>query len=175
MLICILLRYSIIFSKRSPALILVICLLFVWFSIHIFAFLPTKLPVITNVLLYMLLAIVDINKLTILSDTLGVFHLSKKVPEFLSVILHRDFTFSITLLTFANVYLTTLKRSIKIGISLYTFSFILCTGQFLRFNGAVTYEGWNIFYEYLLIIVLMLITYWFGRLFIHLQQKEKSL
>jgi hypothetical protein len=156
-------------------LILVICLLSVWFSIYIFAFLPTKLSVITNVLLYMFLAIVDINKLTILSDTIGVFHLSKKVPEFLSMILHRDFTFSLTLLTFANVYLTTLKRSTKIGISLYTFSFILCTGQFLRLNGAVTYERWNIFYECLLIISLMIITYWFGRLLIHLMQRERTL
>lgn len=85
----------------------------------------------------MLLAIVDINKLTILSDTLGFFQLSKKVPEFLSMIVHRDFTFSITLLTFANVYLTTLKRSTKIVISLYTFSFIFGTGQFLRLNGAI--------------------------------------
>lgn len=156
-------------------MILVICLIFVWFSIHIFAFLPNKLSVITNVLLYMLLAIVDINKLTILSDTLEVFHLSKKVPEFLSMILHRDFTFSLTLLTFANVYLTTVKRSTKIGISLYTFSFILCTGQFLRLNGAVTYERWNIFYECLLIISLMIITYWFGRLLIHLMQRERTL
>ncbi len=156
-------------------MILVICLIFVWFSIHIFAFLPNKLSVITNVLLYMLLAIVDINKLTILSDTVGVFHLSKKVPEFLSMILHRDFTFSITLLTFANVYLTTLKRSTKVGISLYTFSFLLGTGQFLRFNGALTYERWNIFYECLLIISLMIITYWFGRLLIHLMQRERSL
>jgi hypothetical protein len=156
-------------------LILVICLLFVWFSIHIFAFLPNKLSVITNVLLYMLLAIVDINKLTILNDTLGVFQLSKKVPEFLSIIVHRDFTFSITLLTFANVYLTTLKRSTKIGISLYTFSFILGTGQFLRLNGAVTYERWNVFYECLLIVSLMILTYWFGRLLIRLKQKERSL
>ncbi|MDQ0872556.1 FlaA1/EpsC-like NDP-sugar epimerase [Paenibacillus sp. V4I3] len=156
-------------------MILVICLLFVWFSILIFAVLPNKLSVITNVLLYMLLAIVDINKLTILSDTLGLFQLSKKVPEFLSVILHRDFTFSITLLTFANVYLTTLKRSIKIGISLYTFTFLLCTGQFLSLNGAITYVKWNIFYECLLIVSLMIFTYWAGRLFIHLKQKERSL
>ncbi len=156
-------------------MILVICLISVWFSLHLFAFLPNKLSVVTNVLLYMLLAIVDINKLTILSDTLGVFHLSKKVPEFLSVILHRDFTFSITLLTFANVYLTTLKRSTKIGISLYTFSFILCTSQFLRLGGAITYEKWNIFYECLLIISLMILTYCFGRLFIHLEQRERSL
>lgn len=156
-------------------MILVICLLFVWFSIHLFAFLPNKLSVVTNVLLYMLLAIVDINKLTILSDTVGVFHLSKKVPEFLSVILHRDFTFSITLLTFANVYLTTLKRSTKIGISLYTFSFIMCIGQFLRFNGAITYERWNIFYECLLIVSMMVLTYWIGRMLKHLQQKERSL
>ncbi|NRF89919.1 hypothetical protein HQN89_02555 [Paenibacillus frigoriresistens] len=156
-------------------MILVICLLFVWFSILIFAFLPNKLSIITNVLLYMLLAVVDINKLTILSDTLEVFQLSRKVPEFLSMILHRDFTFSITLLTFANVYLTTWKRSTKAGITLYTFSYLFCTGQFLRFNGALTYERWNIFYECLLIISLMIITYWFGRLLIHLQQKEKSL
>ncbi|MDQ0903336.1 MULTISPECIES: hypothetical protein [unclassified Paenibacillus] len=156
-------------------MILVICLLFVWFSIHIFAFLPNKLSVITNVLLYMFLAVVDINKLTILSDTIGVFQLSKKVPEFLSMILHRDFTFSLTLLTFANVYLTTLKRRTKIGISLYTFSFILCTGQFLRLNGAVTYVKWNIFYECLIIVSLMILTYWFGRLLIHLMQKERSL
>lgn len=156
-------------------MILVICLLFVWFSIHIFAFLPNKLSIITNVLLYMLLAIVDINKLTILSDTLGVFQLSKKVPDFLSIILHRDFTFSITLLIFANVYLTTLKRSTKIGISLYTFTFLLCTGQFLSFSGAITYVRWNIFYESLLIVSLMIVTYWFGRLLIYLQRRERSL
>jgi hypothetical protein len=156
-------------------LILVICLLFVWFSILIFAFLPNKLSVITNVLLYMLLAIVDINKLTILSDTIGVFQLSKKVPEFLSMILHRDITFSLTLLTFANVYLTTLKRSTKIGISLYTLSYLMSTGQFLRFNGVLTYERWNIFYECLLFVSMMVLTYWIGRMLQHLQQKERSL
>ncbi|KRE46220.1 hypothetical protein ASG85_30250 [Paenibacillus sp. Soil724D2] len=156
-------------------MILVICLFFVWFSIFIFAFLPTKLSVITNVLLYMFLAVVDINKLTILSDTIGVFQLSKKVPEFLSMIIHRDFTFSLTLITFANVYLTTLKRSTKIGISLYTFSFLLGTSQFLRFHGVLTYKRWNIFYECLLLISLMIITYWFGRLLIHLMQRERTL
>ncbi|SDO00265.1 hypothetical protein SAMN04487897_10736 [Paenibacillus sp. yr247] len=160
--------------EGEPGLNFVIILFFVWLSIHVFTALPNKLPVITNVLLYMCLAIVDINKLTILSDMFKLFQISNKIPEFLSVILHRDFSFSITLLTFANVYLTTSNRRVKIGISPYTFSFLFVIAQILRWTGAITYLKWNIFYECLLILTMMILTYRIGRWLMHLKQKEIS-
>ncbi|MEC0230369.1 hypothetical protein [Paenibacillus alba] len=151
---------------------LVLCLIFAWFSIFVFAALPNKLSITTNVLLYMILAIVDINKLTLLSHVLHFFQLSTQIPKFLSVIVHRDLTFSLTLLTFANVYLTTPKSLTKIGISLYSYAFLVGSGQWLRWTGAITYVKWNIFYECLLILLLHVLVYGMGRWLLAIKQKE---
>lgn len=155
-------------------MVLVTSLIFVWFSIHVLAGLPKKLPLVVNVLLYMLLAIVDINKLTLITDVWDLFIIRNNVPAFLSVICYRDFTFSLTLLTFANVYFTTSKSLTKIGISLYTFLFLFFGALSLRWTGALIDLHWNAFYEAVCLLVMMLVTYGFARWALHLMRKEMS-
>ncbi len=59
------------------------------------------------------------------------------------MILHNDFTVTFVILTFANVFLTTSKASIRWGISIYTFLFQLFLGMLLRWNHVLTDTGWN--------------------------------
>jgi len=92
---------------------LVVTLIWMWISVHAFAALPRKLPPRVNVLLYMALSVIDINKFTLFGFTYKLYVYNTKVPEFLSAVVHRDFTFSIAMLTFANVCLTTNRRAVK--------------------------------------------------------------
>ncbi|MBP1964061.1 hypothetical protein [Paenibacillus aceris] len=155
-------------------MVLVIFLVIVWFSIHLFAALPNKLPLITNVLLYMILSIIDINRITIISNDLGWYQISTRVPQFLSVILHRDFTYCLTLLTFANVYLTASKRLTKVIISLYTFTFLFLCSKILRWTGAIIDLKWNFIYECITLLSMMFLAYWLGRWLRYMKRKEMS-
>ncbi|MDD9270579.1 hypothetical protein ACFPES_26340 [Paenibacillus sp. GCM10023248] len=148
--------------------------MFVWLSIHVLAGLPNKLPLVFNVLLYMLLSIVDINKLTFMSDVWDLFLISNEVPAHLSVIGYRDFTFSLTLLAYANVFFTAVKPLTKLGISLYTFLFLYLSASALRWTGAITDLSWNGFYETACLAIMMLLTYGFSRLLLRLMRKEMS-
>jgi hypothetical protein len=152
------------------ALVVFICL--AWCSC--FLFIETKkLPLSANFLLYMALSIIDINKLTIISFKFKLFQTSEKIPLFLSLILYREFIFTITLLTFANIYLAANNRSIKIGITLCTVAFILLIAQSLRWFGIVKDIKWNSLYELITIVCLMAISLWFGQLFTKMARKER--
>ncbi|MFC5651167.1 hypothetical protein ACFPYJ_19055 [Paenibacillus solisilvae] len=153
-------------------MVIVIFLLFAWFCIHVLISLPCKLPFVTNVLLIMTIEIVLINKLTIIGFNLRLFEINMRVPQFLSLILHNDFTVTFILLTFANVFLTTSKASVRLGITAYTFFLQQVTGLALRWNGVLTDNGWNIVMESVMIVLVMAYTLLMGALFKRMSSKE---
>ncbi|MZQ82963.1 hypothetical protein GQF01_12690 [Paenibacillus sp. 5J-6] len=136
--------------------------------------LPKKLPLKTNVLLYMVLSIIDINWMALLSNNLNLYRFSTQIPEFLSVILYRDFVYGFTLITFANVFLTASRLLVKVFISLYVFLFLLICCLILNGTEAVTNVKWNIYYECVVLLIMMVLTYYLGRWLLYLTRKERS-
>jgi hypothetical protein len=143
-----------------------------WFSVLSFACLPRKMPAVASVLLYMGLAIIDINKFTIFSYRLKLYEISNEVPGFLSMVIFRDVTFSFAMLTFANAYLTAETKKIKIIATVCTFFFIFSTSQALRMFHVVTYKKWGIPQEIIIISTLMIISLLLGWLFKSMAAKE---
>lgn len=156
----------------ASKMVIVLFLLFAWFCIHVLISLPNKLPFVTNVLLFMAIEVVLINKLTIIGFNLRLFEINMSIPHFLSLILHNDFTVTLLLLTYANVFLTTSKTSVRWGISVYAFFFQLAIGLALRWNGVLTDHGWNIVIESVMIVLVMAYTLLMGTLFQRMSSKE---
>lgn len=154
-------------------MVVVIFLLFAWFSIHVMAALPNKLPLVVNFLLFMAIEVILTNKLTIIGLNLKLFRINTtSIPHFLSMILHNDFTVTFVILTFANVFLTTSKAGIRWGISIYTFLFQLFLGMLLRWNHVLTDTGWNSAMESVMIVIVMAYTLLMGSLFQRMASKE---
>ncbi|RTE09399.1 hypothetical protein EJQ19_12430 [Paenibacillus whitsoniae] len=147
--------------------------MFAWYCILLQITLPSKLPLFVNLLLFMAIEVILTNKLTIIGYNLGLFQINtKSIPHFLSMILHNDLTVTFVLLTFANVFLTTTKVSIRWAISVYAFLFQLLIGAMLRWNYVLIDTGWNFGMESIMILVVMIYTLLLGYLFQRMAYKE---
>jgi hypothetical protein len=155
-------------------LVLVFFLVLAWCCLHVLVTLPKKLPIMTNVLLYMVLSIIDINRMAVFSDNLSMYRFSTQIPEFLAVILYRDLIYCFTLITFANVFLTASRLLVKVFISLYSFIFLLICCLILSRTESVINLTWNIYYDSITLLIMMLLTYCLGRGLLHLTRKERS-
>lgn len=154
-------------------LVVVIFLFFAWLCIMVQVSLSKKLPLSVNLLLFMAIDVILTNKLTISAFNLNLFKINtNSIPHFLSMILHNDFTVTFVLLTFANVFLTTSKSSIRWGISIYTFLFQIFIGATLRWNHVLTDKDWNFVMESVMIVIVMTYTLLLGRLFQRMASKE---
>ncbi|TFE24717.1 hypothetical protein E2980_15360 [Cohnella luojiensis] len=153
-------------------MVVVIFILFAWFCIQVLIGLLRKLPLVVNFLLFMAIEVVLINKLTISYNNLKLFKINTSLPLFIALILHNDFTVTFVLLAFANVFLTTPKTSVCIGISIYTFLFQILIGFALRWNHVLIDKDWNFFKESMMIIILMVYTLLLGRIFQRMASKE---
>lgn len=153
-------------------MVVVIFVLFAWFCIHVLILLSRKLPLVVNFLLFMAIEAVLINKLTISYYNLKLFKVNTSTPHFIALILHNDFTVTFVLLTFANVFLTTPKTGVRIGISSYTFLLQILLGFELRWNHVLTNINWNFLQESLMILILMAFTLFCGRIFQRMASKE---
>jgi hypothetical protein len=138
-------------------MLLTIYLILAWFTLQVLLSLPRKLPVSANVLLYLAISIIDINKLTIISVKYHLIEINTKLPYFLTVIVHRDIIFTLSFLIFANVYTTSSSNGVKWFVMFFTFGFQLLTLSALRYFGAITLNGWNIYCDMITVSLLMLI------------------
>lgn len=150
--------------------VLFICL--AWISILNFIGLFRKLPLVVNSLLFMAIDIVLTNKLTIIGFNLRSFQLNTGILHFIALILHNDFIVTFVLLTFANVFLTTQKIAVRIGITLYAFFVQILLGLALRWNDVLIDKDWNFFKESIMILFLMLFTLALGRIFQRMARNE---
>ncbi|WP_373228887.1 hypothetical protein [Cohnella sp.] len=153
-------------------MVVVIFVIFAWFCIHVLTGLPRKLPLVVNFLLFMAIEVVLTNKLTISSINLKIFKINMSIPHFIALILHNDFTVTFVLLAFANVFLTTKRASVCIGISIYTFLFQILVGFALRWNHVLIDKEWNFLKESIMIIFVMAYTLLWGRIFQRMASKE---
>ncbi|WP_309121936.1 hypothetical protein [Paenibacillus sp.] len=153
---------------------LVVVLLQMWVVIHGLASLPDKLPLKVNVLLYMAVAVIDINKFTLLSFTYKFYTVDTKVPEFLAAVLHRDVTFSLVMLAFANAFLTAGTRRGKAIAAIAAFSYLLATGYSLRWMGVIRDVRWNFLLECATIAAIMGATVLLAAGLLKIWEKEKG-
>lgn len=140
-------------------MLLLTVILLAWLLIHALALLPRKLSAAANVLLYIVLSIIDINKLALLSFRYRVYEIDERVSHFLAVMLYRDTVFTLALLLFANVAATDRTAGGRLAAAAACFAFLLGTGMLLRAEGAIQDRNWNLGYESLTIAILIGIAY----------------
>ncbi|MDQ1912145.1 hypothetical protein RAC89_17300 [Paenibacillus sp. GD4] len=145
-----------------------------WYTLQLMMALPRKLPLAVNVLTYMILSIVDINKFTYCTHTLQFVRISHEIPKFLSVILHRDIIFTLSLLIFANVVLTARSAKIKWGMTLYTFVFCIADLILMRSLGIIETEMRIIFCNMAIILILMGLSLLTAKWLLKLEQRRRA-
>ena len=160
--------------------LVVLCMTLTLFSILavlmilFFASIPRRLPASTNLLLYLGLSIIDINKVTILSFRFGLFRISKDIDHFLAFIIHRDIVFSLTLISFANLYLKATSLSQRIGITAYTLLFLFGLHTSMRVFDILTYQRWGIVQELLQLSAMMAVAIVLGLIFHNMHRKDTA-
>lgn len=159
-------------KKGVAALVVVIFVLFAWFCTQVLLNLRRKLPLVVNFLLFMAIEVLLTNKLTITGFNLKLFEMNQSIPHFIALILHNDFTVTFVLLAFANIFLTSPKSSVRIGITVYAFLIQLLLGLALRWNHVLIDKDWNFFKESLMILVVMVYTLFWGKIFQRMASKE---
>jgi len=151
---------------------LVVALFWLWLSLHVLAALPRKLPLQVNLVLYLALSVIVINKFTILGFKLKLYTYNTSVPDFLAAVVNRDFTMTLTLIAFANACIAAATpRGRWLAIAFFL-AFLIAACQSLRWTGVVEDRHWNAYYDALLNMVMMTIAYGLARLFRHLWNKE---
>ena len=151
---------------------LVVALFWLWLSLHVLAALPRKLPLQVNLVLYLALSVIVINKFTILSFKLKLFTYSTSVPDFLAAVVNRDFTMTLTLIAFANACVTATTPKWRWLAAAFFLLFLVASCQSLRRTGVVKDHHWNAYYDALLNVGMMAIAYGLARLFQHLWNRE---
>lgn len=129
-----------------------------WLAILVFVLLPEKVNKVTNVIVYFVTSIVDINKLTLNLSTYSLIKPIISYSNWLALVVYRDITMSLILLIFVNVFFTTTNRKRKWGVTILTFLLLLGGSQLLRILSIIQYTGWTIFYEMLCLGALIGIT-----------------
>ncbi len=145
-------------QKERVYLSLVYITITAWLTILFFALLPQKVGSVTNVIVFFVTAIVDINKLTLNISTFSLIKPVVSYSNWLALVVYRDITMSIILLIFVNVYFTSKNKRRKWEITILTFFLLVAGSQLLRALNIIQYKGWTIFYEMLCIGALIGIT-----------------
>ncbi|MCM3600017.1 hypothetical protein M3175_04675 [Robertmurraya korlensis] len=145
-------------QKERVYLSLVYITITAWLTILFFALLPQKVNRVTNVIVFFVTSIVDINKLTLNISTFSLIKPIVTYSHWLALVVYRDITMSIILLIFVNVYFTTQAKRGKWGITILTFFLLLAGSQVLRAYNIIQYTGWTIYYEIICIAALIGIT-----------------
>ncbi|MGI8386223.1 hypothetical protein [Robertmurraya sp. P23] len=145
-------------QKERVYLSLVYITITAWLTILFFALLPQKVNRATNVIVFFVTSIVDINKLTLNLSTFSLIKPIISYSNWLALVVYRDITMSVILLIFVNVYFTTKEKRGKWGITILTFFLLLAGSQVLRALNIIQYTGWTIYYEILCIGALIGIT-----------------
>lgn len=145
-------------QKERVYLSLVYITITAWLTILFFALLPQKVNRVTNVIVFIVTSIVDINKLTLNMSTFSLIKPIISYSHWLALVVYRDITMSVILLIFVNVYYTRKEKRGKWGITILTFFLLLAGSQVLRALNIIQYTGWTIYYEILCIGSLIGIT-----------------
>lgn len=153
-------------------MILTLFIVGAWLSVLCFACLPKKLPAVVNALLYLSLSIIDINRLTIFISLVDMYKYSKKMPEFISFVVNRDIVTTVTLIAFANAYLTAETRKKRIAAALLSYLYLIGINVLLHAFHVLNGNYRNALLDLLCYGILMVISVLLGRFFMRITKKE---
>jgi hypothetical protein len=146
-----------------------------WLSVMVLVCLPRKLSAVSNVLLYMTLSIVDINKFTLLTYRFRLIEVKRDAASYITTVIYRDVVFSFALMIFANIWLTAPKGRARALAAAAVFLYLFTVSLSLRWTHVYTYRKWGVPQEALMIGSLMVIVLWLGKWVRFLDRSEVHL
>lgn len=129
-----------------------------WLTVAIFTFLPYKMSVAANILNYLMIAVVDINKISFLAFHYQCIEISSDTIRFISFIVYRDIIFSFLLLILVNIWFAFHHKWIRFLAAVGTLGIIAILRVLLSSLSIFTYKHWSFIHELLMDVVMLLLT-----------------
>ncbi|MEW9110597.1 hypothetical protein ACQCT6_03935 [Cytobacillus gottheilii] len=137
--------------------LLIMCVI-AWLTVAIFTFLPYKMSVAANILNYLMIAVVDINKISFLAFHYQCIEISSDTIRFISFIVYRDIIFSFLLLILVNIWFAFHHKWIRFLAAVGTLGIIAILRVLLSSLSIFTYKHWSFIHELLMDVVMLLLT-----------------
>ncbi|KAB2330644.1 hypothetical protein [Bacillus mesophilum] len=137
---------------------LIIMCVIAWFTVAIFIFLPYKMSVAANILTYLMIAVVDINKISFLAYHYQCIKISSDTIRFISFIVYRDIIFSFLLLILVNIWFAYDHKWIRFLSAVSILGTISILRAVLSSLSIFTYEHWSYIQELIMDVVMLFLT-----------------
>lgn len=143
-------------------------------SITLFVTMRKSLSIVENTFVYLLVLIININATWIINEELKLIDVTEETASYVGFLLERSLIIPILfVITFNYFYRNITPRAIMItGFILLIFTLLL--GKFSNMLNIYHYRQWNLFYEALYILGLLLIIFVLHKGFRRLMRKEKG-
>ncbi|MDT3765702.1 hypothetical protein [Priestia filamentosa] len=143
-------------------------------SITLFVTMRKSLSIVENTFVYLLVLIININATWIINEELKLIVVTEETASYVGFLLERSLIIPILfVITFNYFYRNITPRAIMItGFILLIFTLLL--RKFSNMLNIYHYRQWNLFYEALYILGLLLIIFVLHKGFRRLMRKEKG-
>ena len=141
-------------------MVLDLFILIAWLIISVYVFVPKKLSMEENILLFFFFTIITINIFTILDLNLNLIQHSHNVVMFISFWLHRNIVIPLSLIIFVNLILTLKSRLEKIITTVIVFLIVYLVDLLAFGIGLMTCYSSNLYFASAIVLaVLMLLAF----------------
>lgn len=144
--------------KEGVAMELMLMCIIAWLTVAVFTFLPRKMSIAANILTYMMLAVVDINKISFLAFNFQYIEISSDTIRFISFLVYRDIIFSFLLLIAVNIWFAYKHKIVRFISVVCTLVLIYILREILAYFSIFSYRHVSYLFELLLDVVLLFIT-----------------
>ncbi|WP_080848864.1 hypothetical protein [Cytobacillus gottheilii] len=129
-----------------------------WLTVAIFTFLPRKMSAASNILTYLMIAVIDINKISFLAFHFQCIEISSDTIRFISFIVYRDIIFSFLLLIMVNIWFAYDHKWIRFLSAVITLGIISILRLLLSSMSVFMYKHWSYIHELLMDVVMLFLT-----------------
>jgi hypothetical protein len=140
---------------------------------YILFFINKKLSFLQNSILFMLLAIMTRNYITIMSMELKLIKTTEDTILFLFLLVGREIIIPSLILIFVNTFLLFRRKLHQVFISIATVGFMEGMDYLYIHFKVITYVNWNLGYALIVNIAYLLIGIGLGKLLLFLQKREE--
>jgi hypothetical protein len=140
---------------------------------YIFYFITKKLSFLQNSILFMLMAIVTKNYITIMSMEFKILKTTEDPSLFLFLLIVREIITPILILTFVNAFLLSKRKLNQICLFIATLGFMEGIDFLYIHFKVITFVNWNLGYALIVNIAYLLIGIGLGKLLLFLQKREE--
>ncbi|MFD1039848.1 hypothetical protein ACFQ3N_15805 [Virgibacillus byunsanensis] len=151
-----------------------IIIILTWLIGTIFYFTPKTLSFLQNSIVFMLLAIISRNNMTIVTMELESIQTSQQPIIYMFFLIQREVIIPILTLIFINIYykIETISKKIILFLIIYLGMFSL---NYLSITlDVVTYLKWNYFYDLLHDTIYLLVGLWLSKIILLIEKKESQ-